>query len=142
MKKPKRGDRYLNYIGEYCIIKSIYRDVIKIQVTGKKAREETWKVKDFNSHVYGRFRKIPYPKINRTNVARHLLEYQLNIIGKTTVDTYENPNWFNEWTISDGDHRLFKNYALNVLKKVFKFNNKKAHSTFEWFYLQFGLNKK
>lgn len=141
IQKPKRGERYLNYIGEYCVVKSVYRDIIKIQVTGKKSREETWKVKDFTSHVYGRFRKVPYPKINRTNIGRHLLEYQLNMIGKTTGDTKMDENWFNKWTINDREFEFFKKYSIALLKKVFKFNTKKAEANFEWFNTQFGLKR-
>lgn len=140
--KPKRGERYLNYIGEYCIVKSVYKHVVKIQVTGKKARTETWKIKDFTSDVYGRFRRVPYPKINRTNIARHLLEYQLNMIGKTTADTKSEENWFKTWTINETEYEFFKKYAIPLLKKIFKFNNKKAEATFEWFNLQFGLKLK
>lgn len=139
MNKPKRGDRYINYKGEYCIIKSIYKDIIKLQVCGDNARTEPWKLNDFYTHLAFSFWDIPFPKANRTNIARHLLEYQLNIIGKTTVDTKKNSNWFKEWTITDSDHELFKQYAINALKKVFKFNTSKAKTTFEWWNLQFGL---
>lgn len=141
MKKPKRGDRYLNYIGEYCVVKSVYRNIIKIQITGKKARTETWNLEDFNKPT-ARFIKIPYPKINRTNIATHLLEYQLNMIGKTTADTKKEPDWFKKWTISDREHEFFKKHAIPLLKKTFKFNTKKANTTFEWFDLQFGLKRK
>ena len=142
LTKPKRGERYLNYIGEYCVVKSVNKDVVKIQVAGKEPRSETWKVKDFTSHVYGRFRQVPYPKINRTNIARHLLEYQLNLIGKTSGDAKMHENWFNEWEISQEDAYFFKKYAIPLLKKTFKFSNKKALATFEWFNLQFGLKLK
>ena len=28
-------------------------------------------------------------KINRTNITTHLIEYQLNMVGKTMVDTFD-----------------------------------------------------
>ena len=140
--KPKRGERYFNKQGEYCVIKSVYRDVIKLQVCGKKARPETWTWEHFRSPSIGRFLRIPYPKINRTNIARHLLEYQLNITGKTTNDTKKNLHWFNEWTISEIEFDFLKRYAIPLLKKTFKFNTKKANETFDWWNMQFGLKIK
>lgn len=142
MNKPKKGERYLNYIGEYCVVKYVYGDIIKIQICGDKARTETWKLEQFNNVSIGKFRKIPYPKINRTNIARHLLEYQLNMIGKTTKDTKEEENWFKKWSISDREFEYFKSYAIPLLKKTFRFNTNKAKNTFDWFNLQFGLKRK
>lgn len=141
MKKPKKGERYLNYIGEYSVIKSVYKDVIRIQICSNKSRTEIWSVKDFEKPL-SRFLKIPYPKINRTNIARHLLEYQLNMIGKTTVDTKNQSNWFKKWSITERDYNFFKSYAIPLLKKTFKCNTTKAVETFDWFNMQFGLKKR
>lgn len=140
--KPKRGERYLNYLGEYCVIKSIYKDIIKLQIYGNKSRTQIWKLEDFITPLTGRFMKVPYPKINRTNIARHLLEYQLNMIGKTTVHTKHSNNWFKEWTITEIEYNFFKNYAIPLLRKTFKINTTKANETFEWFNMQFGLKLK
>lgn len=135
----KKGDRYLNHLGEYCIVKSIYKDVIKLQICGKDARISPWNIDDFKAHLAFSFWKVPFPKSNRTNIARHLLEYQLNIIGKTTADTKENSNWFNVWKMTETDEKLLKAYSINALKKVFKFNTSKAIETYNWWYQQFGL---
>lgn len=139
MKKPKKGERYLNHLGEYVLIKSVYRDIVKIQIAGKNARPEIWKLEDFLNDKIGRFYKVPYPRINRTNVARHLVEFQLNLIGKTTADAKKLKNWYDVWTITEEDYDVFKHYSLYTLKKIFKFNKAKAESTFSWFMLQFGL---
>ena len=138
--KPKRGNRYLNYIGEYCIIKSIYKNVIKLQITGSRARTEPWSLKDF-IHPRHHFYEIPYPKISRTNIAVHLLEYQLNMIGKNTADTKKEEKWFDIWTITNEEYEFFRKHSIPLLKKTFKINTKKAESTFDWFNLQFGLKK-
>lgn len=142
MKKPKRGNRYLNYKGEYCIVKSIYKNILKIQITGKNARTEVWKLKDFLDEKPIQFWEVPYPKITRVNIARHLLEYQLNMIGKTTYDSKQEENWFKKWTINDREYEFFKNYAISQLRKTFKINKKKAESIFNWFNMQFGLKRK
>jgi len=81
-------------------------------------------------------------KINRLNVADHLLEYQLHIVGKTTSDALKDDLWFVNFTLTTQQHEEFKKYAIPLLKKVFKFNKSKAEETFNWFDLQFGLRIK
>lgn len=81
-------------------------------------------------------------KINRLNVADHLVEYQLNMVGKTMADALKDDMWFFNWTMTTDQYQEFKAYAIPLLKKVFKFNKKKAEETFGWFNLQFGLRIK
>lgn len=136
--KLKRGDKFMSRNGEFSVVKSIYRNIVKIQITGKNSRTEVWDINDFNMPSSG-FIKIPYPKINRTNISRHLLEYQLNMIGRTSSDIKKYPNWYKEWTITLVEFNFFKSYAIPLLKKTFRCNKNKAIETFEWFIMQFGL---
>ena len=78
-------------------------------------------------------------KINRTNISDHLVQYQLDMIGKTIAEAYKNENWFHEWTMTSTQHDDFEYYAIPLIRKVFKCNKKKAESIFGWFDLQFGL---
>jgi len=78
-------------------------------------------------------------KINRLNVGEHLLEYQLNLIGKTKMDAIMDETWIVGWSLTPEQHAQFKSYAIPLLKKVFKCNTNKAKDTFEWFMMQFGL---
>lgn len=78
-------------------------------------------------------------KINRENIAEHLVEYQLSLIDKTIEEANETPDWFSVWSMTPEQHAGFKAYALPLLKKVFKFNTNRAKSTFEWFDLCYGL---
>ena len=77
--------------------------------------------------------------INRTNIADHLVEYQLNIVGKTIAEAYKTEEWYHKWTMTDEQFEEFKNYAIPLLKKIFRCNKRKAESIFSWFILQFGL---
>lgn len=77
--------------------------------------------------------------INRTNVADHLVQYQLDMIGKTMAEAYKNEDWYYQWTMTDEQHSHLEAYAIPLIKKVFKCNKKKAQSIFGWFDLQFGL---
>jgi hypothetical protein len=81
-------------------------------------------------------------KVNRTNISEHLVEYQLNMIGKTMLDVKDDEMWYFNNTMTQEQHEEFKRYAIPLLKKIFKFNKGKAESTFGWFDLQFGLRIK
>ena len=77
--------------------------------------------------------------INRTNVGEHLVEYQLEMVGRTIAQAYKNENWFHEWTMTDEQFNKLQAYAIPLLKKVFRCNKRKAESMFGWWNLQFGL---
>jgi hypothetical protein len=78
-------------------------------------------------------------KINRENIADHLIDYQLGMIDKSTQEAYMTKEWYDKWTMTQEQHDEFKAYALPLLKKVFKCNKSRAEDTFNWFDLQFGL---
>lgn len=78
-------------------------------------------------------------KITRLNIGDHLLEYQLNMIGKTSTDALKNSKWHSEWSLKEWQYKKFKSYAIVLLKKTFKCNRTKAEETFNWFYHTFGL---
>ena len=81
-------------------------------------------------------------KVNRANITRHLIEYQLDMVGKRLVDTLDDDMWYFNWTMTQEQHEEFKRYAIPLLKKIFKFNKGRAETTFGWFDLQFGLRIK
>lgn len=81
-------------------------------------------------------------KVNRANITRHLIEYQLDMVGKRLVDTLDDDLWYFNWTMTQVQHEEFKRYAIPLLKKIFKFNKGRAEQTFDWFNLQFGLRIK
>ena len=81
-------------------------------------------------------------KINRENIAEHLIDYQLGMIDKSMQEAYMTKEWYSKWTMTTEQHEVFKAYALPLIKKVFKCNKSRAESTFNWFDLQFGLRIK
>jgi hypothetical protein len=81
-------------------------------------------------------------KINRTNIAEHLIRYQLEMVGKTWEEAQNDDMWFFNWTMTEEQYKQFKGYAIPLIKKVFKCNKKRAEATFSWFDLQFGLRIK
>jgi len=78
-------------------------------------------------------------KINRENIAEHLVDYQLEMVGKSMQEAHMTREWYSKWTMTTEQHEVFKAYALPLIKKVFKCNKSKAENTFDWFDLQFGL---
>lgn len=81
-------------------------------------------------------------KIKRNNIQRHLIEYQLKMVDKTIVDTLSDDKWYFNWTMTTEQFKEFESYAKKLLKKTFKFNNKKTNATFDWFNTNYGLRIK
>jgi hypothetical protein len=79
--------------------------------------------------------------VNRGNIMRHLIEYQLDMVGKRLADTLDDDEWYN-WTMTSEQRKEFNIYAIRTMKKVFKFNTNKARTCLEWFNEQFGLKIK
>lgn len=81
-------------------------------------------------------------KINRENITRHLIEYQLNMIGKTMLDTIDDDEWYFNNTMTSEQFEEFKKYSIALLQKIFKFNKNKTLETFNWFNFAYGLRIK
>jgi hypothetical protein len=81
-------------------------------------------------------------KINRENIGEHLVDYQLEMVGKSIQEAHMTKEWYSKWTMTEEQHEAFKAYALPLIKKVFKCNKSRAESTFQWWDLQFGLRIK
>ena len=81
-------------------------------------------------------------KINRENIAEHLIDYQLYMVGKSIQEAHMKKEWYSKWTMTQEQHDEFKAYAIPLIKKVFKCNKGRAEATFGWFDLQFGLRIK
>ena len=81
-------------------------------------------------------------KINRENISRHLIEYQLAMVGKSMMDTLDDDKWYFNITMTTEQFTEFKKYSIKLIKKIFKCNTTKALKTFDWFNLAFGLRIK
>lgn len=78
-------------------------------------------------------------KVTRKNIAEHLVEYELGMIGKTMNDVMNDKQWYINNTLTQEQADKFKKYSISLIKKTFKCNKSKAESTFNWFWLQLGL---
>lgn len=81
-------------------------------------------------------------KVNRENCARHLVEKELELAGKTIMDTLDDMEWYLNFTITREQYKEFEKYSIGLIKKTFKVNTAKAESIFSWFYITFGLRIK
>lgn len=78
-------------------------------------------------------------KIKREDMAMHLVEYQLKMVGKSLEDAKADQQWFYNITMNQEQFLQFRKYALFQIQKTYKCNKRKAEATFDWFNLQFGL---
>jgi len=81
-------------------------------------------------------------KINRENISRHLLEYQLKLANKNIMDIVNDDVWRFNITLTQEQQLQFKNYAVKLIKKVFKCNRSKAVETYTFFKQTFGVRTK
>lgn len=137
--KVSKGNRFTNYLGKICIVKSVYKGIIKLQVIDIPSYTEVWRTEDFNK---ANFIEIPMIKISRVNIAKHLVEFQLNMIGKTYHEAKKTPGWYQKWTMTEEQFQYLKMYAIPLIKKTFKCNKLRADKTFDWFNMEFGLKIK
>jgi hypothetical protein len=139
----KKGDKFKDYIGTPCFISYIKGDIVKLSFIEERPHVEVWDKQEFLGQIkLNKF--FPQPKviINRTNINDHLIEYQLNMVGKTIDDAKKDEMWFHNFTMTSHQHEMFKSYAIPLLRKIFKFNKGKAEQTFQWFDLGYGLRIK
>ena len=138
-----KGDKFKNYIGDVCFIVYMRGDIIKLSYILETPYIEVWSKEEFLKQLgMSKFFPLQKEKVTRINISEHLVEYQLNLIGKTSKQALANSNWYNEWTITENQIKFLKSYAIPLLKKIFKFNKAKAEDTFLWFLLQYGLKLK
>lgn len=138
-----KGNKFKNYIGDTCFIVYMRGDIIKLSYILEAPYIEVWSKEEFLKQLgMTKFFPLPKEKITRVNISEHLVEYQLNLIGKTSKQALANSNWYNEWTITENQIKFLRSYAIPLLKKIFKFNKAKAEETFLWFLLQYGLKIK
>ena len=141
--KLSKGDRFKDYIGTPCFISYIKGDIVKLSFIEERPHVEVWDKKEFLEQIrLNRFFPQPKTVVNRTNINDHLIEYQLNMIGKTIDDVKDDEESFSTNTMTSKQHEVFKAYAIPLLRKIFKFNKGKAERTFQWFDLGYGLRIK
>lgn len=78
-------------------------------------------------------------KITRDNITKHLLVYQLSLVGKTMLDTLDEEEWYKVFTLTREQKTEFDKYAMALIRKIFKCNKKKALEALSWFDLGYGL---
>ena len=78
-------------------------------------------------------------KINKHNLVTHLIEYQLQLIGKTLDDAEGDERWFSNFTMTKIQFELFRRYALLLIQKVYKGSKAMTEKRFDWFNLGYGM---
>lgn len=81
-------------------------------------------------------------KITRDNIFRHLVEYELAMVGKTMMDTLDDDKWYFNITMTREQHMQFKAYAVALIRKTFKCNKNNGETRFNVFNEALGLRIK
>jgi len=80
--------------------------------------------------------------VNRENIGKHLLEYQLGMIGKDLMVIVDDDHWRFNNTLTFKQYLEFLVYARKTIQKVFKCNAQKREVIFGQFIEMFGLRIK
>jgi hypothetical protein len=81
-------------------------------------------------------------KITRDNINKHLVEYELAMVGKTLMNTFIDDKWYFNITMTREQHMQFKLYAVALIRKTFKCNKVNGEARFDVFNLALGLRIK
>tara|TARA_R110000868_G_scaffold14426_4_gene67195 strand:+ start:18288 stop:18542 length:255 start_codon:yes stop_codon:yes gene_type:complete len=81
-------------------------------------------------------------KITRENLFKHLLVYQLDLVGKKLIDTLDDDHWHFNFTITREKSEEFKKYALKLIRKTYKCNKGKGEDILITFLKELGLRIK
>ena len=77
-----------------------------------------------------------------SNAIEHLIDKMFEIAGHdvTFNDIKDRKDdWYTQWTMTMEQSEQWKEYGIEYLRKVFKWNKRIAEKEMMWFYLQFGL---
>lgn len=81
-------------------------------------------------------------KVTRETLERHLLVYQLNMVGKNLLDTLDDDRWYFNITMTFAQREEFRKYAIKTIKKILKCNTTTAKEVYDYFNKNLGLRIK
>jgi hypothetical protein len=78
-------------------------------------------------------------KITKQNLAEHLIQKQLEYVGKTIEDIKSDEKWYNNNTLTKEQYEEWKDYSLKLIKKTIKYRKSIVEREFAMFDLMYGL---
>jgi len=78
-------------------------------------------------------------KITKQNLAEHLIQKQLEYVGKTIEDIKSDEKWYNNNTLTKEQYEEWKDYSLKLIKKTIKYRKSFVEREFAMFDLMYGL---
>jgi hypothetical protein len=78
-------------------------------------------------------------KITRENLVNHLIQKELDYVGKTIEEIKNDPEWYRNYTLTEEQHKEWKEYSMKTIKKVLKTTKLRTESEFAWLDLMYGL---
>lgn len=134
------GEKYLHINEKLYMILDKRNLEVKMRQIGGEREILTLDHEDFKTELKQcKFRFIPTPKPTRINVSEFMMEFQLNVIGHTSLEVDSVKNWHKRWILNGYEYLIVKKHCVKMLQRVFKFNRLKAINTFNFFFDNFGL---
>ena len=56
-------------------------------------------------------------KVTKDNIVEHMINKQLEYVGKTIEEVREDPNWFTNNTLTKEQYTEWREYCLKLMKK-------------------------
>ena len=81
-------------------------------------------------------------KLTRENLVQHLQSYQAELVGADLDEMKKDPFWYSNNTITPEQQEVFRNYAVNTIKRVLKCSQVYAEKQYSWFDLGYGFKLK
>jgi hypothetical protein len=81
-------------------------------------------------------------KLTRENLVQHLVDYELNMVGKTRLNAIDDDRWYFNFTMTRKQHNEFKVYAIKLIRKIYKCNRLRGEKWFDQFDMAYGLRIK
>jgi hypothetical protein len=81
-------------------------------------------------------------KLTRENLASHLVDYELNMVGKTRLEAIDDDRWYFNFTMTREQADAFKLYAVKLIRKIYKCNKLRGEKWYDEFDMIYGLRVK
>lgn len=78
-------------------------------------------------------------KLTKEELVKHLIQKELDYVGKTIEDIKGDDEWYSNNTITTEQYEEWKTYAKKLIKEQLKCTSKKVDYEFAMFDLMYGL---
>lgn len=81
-------------------------------------------------------------RMGRETIGLYMFYDQMETIGKTPMDVFDNDRWRFDFTITREQYNDFHKRSTKLLAKIFKVRREKVENIFQWYWMMFGVRIK